>query len=347
MRIEAVEEPGVEWDAFAESRPEAALGHAAAWAGILRESYGLAPLFLAARDPGGALAGVLPLARFRSLRGHRELVSLPYLDTAGILAQSCVAETALLEAALRLAREERAQAVELRHPVRPTSVTPPRPSLDRVDLVMPLAADEEAQWRSLPAKVRNQTRKAQREGLEIARGAPHELLKSFYGAFCCNMRDLGSPVHAERFFGSMARRFGDRLRFIVAMLGERPVGGLVAIRFAGKITVPWASSLRAERRRCPNNLIYWEALRWGIAQGATEFDFGRSPRGSGTYRFKHGWGAEERALAWTRVGADGSPLPVRRSADSAVLKQLSRAWARLPLAVTNRVGPRVRGFLSE
>jgi FemAB-related protein (PEP-CTERM system-associated) len=346
MRIETMGEPGVEWDAFAESRPEAALGHAAAWAGILREAYALDPLFLAAREPGGALSGVLPLARFRSLRGRRELVSLPYLDTAGILARSPAAEAALLEGALRLAREERVEAIELRHTVRPGSVLA-HPSLDRVDLVMPLAADEETQWRALPAKVRNQTRKAQREGLEIARGSQHELLKGFYGAFCRNMRDLGSPVHSERFFGSMARRFGDRLRFIVAMLGEQPVGGLVAIRFAGRISVPWASTLRAERRRCPNNLIYWEALRWGIAQGATEFDFGRSPRGSGTYRFKHGWGAEERSLAWTRVGADGSPLPVRRSADSTVLKHLSKAWARLPLAVTNRVGPRVRGFLSE
>jgi predicted N-acyltransferase len=212
---------------------------------------------------------------------------------------------------------------------------------------MPLAADEESQWRALPAKVRNQTRKAEKEGLEIARGAPHELRKAFYAPFCRNMRDLGSPVHSERFFASMERWFGDRLRFVVAMLGHRPVGGLVAIRFAGRISVPWASTLREERGRCPNNLIYWEALRWGIAQGATEFDFGRSPRESGTYRFKQGWGAEERPLDWTRVATDGSPLPVRRSADDAVLKRLAGAWARLPLAVTNRVGPRVRGFLSE
>lgn len=346
MRVDAMPEPGGEWDAFVAAGGAAALGHAAAWASVLREAYGLVPRYLAARDPAGRLAGVLPLSSFRTLRGRLELVSLPFLDEAGVVATTPDAESALLDAALALVRRCGADALELRQGA-PLRAAPPPAVGDRVDLVLRLAASEEAQWRSLPAKVRNQTRKAQREGLCIASGSVDELRRAFHRVFRVNMRDLGSPVHAERFFAAAAARFGPRLRFVVATRDDRPVGGLVAIHFAGTVSVPWASTLRSERARCPNNLIYWEALRWAIAEGAARFDFGRSPRDSGTWRFKRGWGAEERSLLWMRMAPDGTALPLRRAGDSAALRRVSRLWTALPVPVTALLGPRLRRFLSE
>ena len=287
MRIEAVSEPDAEWDALADSCSEATLGHAAAWARVFREAYGLAPRYLAARDTDGSLVGLLPLVRFRSLRGRRELVSLPFLDAAGILARSPSVEAQLLDAALELSRDERARALELRQAT-PLGLASPPEAVDRVNLVLRLARSEETQCRSLPAKVRNQTRKSRRDRLRIASGPRHALRRGFYEVFRVNMRDLGSPVHAERFFEAAGEHFGSRLRFIVAALDERPVGGLVAIHFGRTVFVPWASTLRSEHRRCPNNLIYWEALRWAVERGAEEFGFGRSAPNSGTHRFKRG-----------------------------------------------------------
>jgi FemAB-related protein (PEP-CTERM system-associated) len=345
MRIEAISKPDGEWDAFAEANAESSLGHAAAWARVLADAYGLTSFYLGARDTDGRLVGILPLVRFRSLRGH-ELVSLPFLDTAGILAETASAEACLRQRALDLAREQGVRAIELRQRI-PATADPVRNGLDRVDLVLPLASDEESQWKELPAKVRNQTRKARSEGLQIASGGPEVLRRGFYEVFRTNMRDLGSPVHAERFFEAAAEHFGSRLRFIVAMLDDRPVGGLVAIRFGRQVCVPWASTLRSERRRCPNNLIYWEALRWACSQGAAEFGFGRSAPGGGTYRFKRGWGAETRSLAWTRLAPDAAVLPTQRAGDSPLLRAVSRVWTRIPVPLTALLGPRLRRFLPD
>jgi FemAB-related protein (PEP-CTERM system-associated) len=346
MQVERVPDPGAEWDAFVAARPGASLGHASAWLGVLRDAYGLAPEYLAVRDSNGALAGVLPLVRFRDLRGRRELVSLPYLDAAGVLASSPAAEAALLDAALALARGTGARRLELRQR-EPIAGRPPAGEQSRVDLVLPLEASEEAQWKALPASVRNQTRKAQREGLRLVEAPRDVLLDAFFAPFERNMRDLGSPVHARAFFAAAAAAFGERLRFVCTEREGRPIGGLVAIDFAGCVNVPWASTLREERARCPNNLIYWEALRWSIARGARAFDFGRSPRGSGTHAFKLGWGAAERPLAWLRLAPDGGALAFGGPDASAVLERLSRVWARLPLALTTRLGPRIRRRLSN
>ncbi|MGH0037035.1 MAG: GNAT family N-acetyltransferase [Myxococcota bacterium] len=346
-KVERVEEPGVEWDAFVEAQPGAQLGHAAAWARILREGYGIAPRYLAARDGDGQLLGVLPLFRFRTLRGATELVSVPFHDGAGVLASSPAAASALVDAALADAASLGARAVELRQVGACPGVQPPHGETGRVNLVLPLEGDEEAQWKAVGAKVRNQTRKAEKQGLTIASWPPERLLQGFYDPFAFNMRDLGTPAHARGFYGSAAAAFGDRLRFVVAADAERSVGGLVAVEFAGRVTVTWASTLRSERARCPNNLIYWEALRWAVARGCREFDFGRSPVGEGTYRFKKGWGAEDRELAWVRLAPDGSAMALAPPGDSPLLATLSRWWTRLPLGLATALGPKVRRYLAS
>lgn len=347
MQLVEVEDPGAEWDAFVAATPGGALGHASAWAPILREAYGLGPRYLAVRDVAGALAGVLPLVRFRTLSGRSELVSLPFLDTGGILARDLEAERALLHGAQALCRELGASALELRQ-IAALRSAPAASTQSRVDLTLALEASEEVQWKAFRAKVRNQTRKAEKSGLVPGgAGSPRDRVADFYAPFAVNMRDLGSPVHARRFFEVAAEVWGERLAIHLALLDGRSVGGLVALDYAGTVTVPWASTLRAERARCPNNLIYWEAIRWAIARGADEFDFGRSPRESGTYRFKVGWGAVERSLAWTRFAPDGAPLAESTVGPGALLQRLSDVWTRLPVPLASALGPRLRRHLSN
>ncbi|MEE8167223.1 MAG: FemAB-like protein, partial [Myxococcota bacterium] len=193
MRVAVIADPGPEWDAFVEAEPAGQLGHASAWARIVREAYGLTPVYLEARDEQGAIAGILPLVRFRGLGGGLELVSMPFLDSGGILAQEPATRRALLGTALELTREQGASALELRELAagdgEPAGQT-------RVGLVLALESSEDAQWRAVRAKVRNQTRKAENEGLSIAQWNQERLLAGFYEPFCHNMRDLGSPVHS-------------------------------------------------------------------------------------------------------------------------------------------------------
>jgi FemAB-related protein (PEP-CTERM system-associated) len=346
MKVDWIEEPSTEWDAFVAVTSGSNLGHASAWARVMRDAYGLVPHYLAARNDSGAIAGVLPLVHFRGLRGERELVSLPFLDRAGLLTHDREATDALISAALDHARAKGARSLELRHD-EPREGIPLGPSVDRVDLVLTLERDEDAQWKAIRAKVRNQTRKATKEGLRIAEGDAEALLDGFYQPFCVNMRDLGSPVHHRALFAAAARHFGDSLRFIVVEGDDGPVGGLVAIHHGDTVSVPWASTLRAERRRCPNNLIYWEALRWAVSVGAREFDFGRSPREGGTWRFKKGWGASERPLTWTRLTPTGTLAPTANLNSEGMMTQASRIWMKLPLGLTTRLGPILRGRISN
>src|SRR4029434_10479688 len=151
---------------------------------------------------------------------------MPFLDTGGVLAVDAAAERSLLSGARELARELGARALELRQ-LTPLRDGPSAPEQSRVDLVLELDPDEQAQWKALGAKVRNQTRKAEQSGLAPALPGPARgRVADFFAPFAVNMRDLGSPAHARRFYEVAAEVFGERLSIHLALLGDRPVGGL-------------------------------------------------------------------------------------------------------------------------
>ena len=54
----------------------------------------------------------------------------------------------------------------------------------------------------------------------------------------------------------------------------------------------------------PNNLVFWEAIKWACENGYTYFDMGRSGiEGKGLQRSKNGWGGESEPLYYTSIPA--------------------------------------------
>jgi hypothetical protein len=93
-------------------------------------------------------------------------------------------------------------------------------------------------------------------------------------------------------------------------------------------------------------LLYWETIRTACLEGHRRFEFGRSTRDSGTYRFKVQWGAREEPLFWYTIPiAPHRRQPRSNGGNGAVL--LAKAWQRLPLIATRHLGPRVRKYLTQ
>lgn len=326
-----------QWDRFVEDHPGAAFGHLSGWRDVIAGAYGKRCDYLAARRDGAWL-GVAPFALFTGPPTGRALISLPYLDQGGILAAGEAAAAALWTAALELAARRGAASVELRGGAALSGAEPSATRRFRLTLELPGA--EEELWRGLGPKVRNQIRKSERSGLET-RAAGAEELPRFYEVFARNMRDLGSPVHSRDFFARILAVFPGRARLYLTARGERPVAGALLLTFRDLGIVPWASALRAERPSCPNHSLYWRILRDLVGQGLARFDFGRSTAGTGTYHFKKQWGATPHPLVWRRFDPSGAALP-ERHLDPRRNRRLAAVWRRLPLALANSLGPRLR-----
>jgi len=86
-------------------------------------------------------------------------------------------------------------------------------------------------------------------------------------------------------------------------------------------------------------------LEYACEQGYRAFDFGRSTKGEGTYRFKEQWGAAPVPLFWHYISLDGQ-LPILENAGPEKFKTMSHYWKKLPLIVTRVIGPRIRKHIS-
>jgi serine/alanine adding enzyme len=322
------------WDAYVRSHQSAFAYHQSGWKAVIEQSFGHQTRYLQAIE-GKRIVGILPLVVMKSLLFGRFVVSLPYFNYAGILADDQDAEQALLDAARSVAIDEAAAHLELRHGAsHGLGLIPKR---HKVTMLLGLQSDVESQWRAFDPKLRNQIRKAEKSGVDIQIGGK-ELLGSFYQIFARNMRDLGTPVYGKGFFQAILRNFPVSTKVFVAFIKERPVAVGLVVTYKDTVEMPWAASLREYRHLCGNMLVYWEAIKFSIKQGFRTFDFGRSSPDGGTFRFKEQWGGRPVPLTWEYWTVNPGQLP-EMSPSNPKYQWPIQIWKRLPMQVANRVGP--------
>jgi FemAB-related protein (PEP-CTERM system-associated) len=323
-----------DWDGYVGRHPDATGDHLWRWRTVFRDVFGHECVYLIAKRDG-AIVGLLPLVCFRSHLFGRSLVSVPFLNYGGIVSSDTDAASALVEYATEIARTFGASHVELRHRKRHVPALACRQH--KVGLTRTLPATSDALWTLIDRKVRNQVRKAQKDGLTSEIGDT-ALIDDFYGVFARNMRDLGTPVYSKRLFSETLRLFQDDAHVYVVHSAGIPVAAAIAIRHRDTVIVPWASSLRQYRQQCPNMLLYWTMLDHAITCKARVFDFGRSSRDAGTHHFKLQWGAQETPLHWEYVLLTRTTAPDQSPHNPKFAAAIS-AWQRLPLWLTNSAGP--------
>lgn len=333
MRItEATRDDAAEWDAFVRNRTDSTFCHLFGWRNIMEDVFGHATHYLVARDSSGRLAGVLPLVRVRSRLFGDFLVSMPFLNYGGPVGEP-EAVAVLVSHARRLARETRADLLELRS--RKELPGDLAVSHRKITVLLDLPADPQELWDALKAKVRSQIRRPMKEGMETVIGP--DQIGSFYRVFSRHMRDLGTPVLPRAVFDYAQDVFPKEMVFATVYHETGPAAVGAGFIHGDEFEITWASALREYNRSAPNMLLYWSLMEAMSRRGLRTFNFGRCTPGGGTHRFKSQWGGRDVPLPWAQwspAGLDGTPSP-----DSAKYQLATRVWQKLPLAVTNRVGP--------
>jgi FemAB-related protein (PEP-CTERM system-associated) len=329
------------WDQLCRDTAEHSPSRRLEWLAILRDGLDHRPLLLEGRN-GDETVGMLPLQYLESRLFGRFLVGLPYLNLGGVLATEEAAADQLIDAAVKLSDELDVKYLELRHEQRLPHPAFNHELTEKVHMRLPLPTDTETLWQSIGPKVRNQVRKAEKQGLTIHWGR-EELLREFYAVYSHNMRDLGTPVFSRRLFSAILNHLPDSAEFCVARHSGATVAVALLVHGSGMTEVPSASSLRRWNHLNGNMLVYWHLLTRAIDHGQQIFDFGRSSAGSNTYRFKSQWGAAPHPAVWqyhVRRGSVGEMRPNHPKNQRRIA-----IWKRLPVWLTRLVGPSiVRGI---
>jgi FemAB-related protein (PEP-CTERM system-associated) len=323
------------WETFVRRNGQVPLSRHPGWLMVLQQGLQHEPYCLEAIEEGRT-QGLLPLAQVRSWLFGRFLVSLPYLNSGGVLADDPQVSQQLIDRSVQLADELQVRYLELRHETALAHSALTERMTGKVHMRLDLPASPQEMWNHLPSKVRNQIRKGQRAGLTTTWGG-EELLPEFYEVFSENMRDLGTPVYGILLFQSILQQFPGQAELAVVRSGPQAVAVALLLHGWGVSEAPSASSLRHYRSINANMLLYWHLLERSIQRGHRLFDFGRSTKESSTYRFKKQWGARQEPAEWQYYPRQGLPAEMRP--ENPKFQRLIRLWQRLPVSVTRLVGP--------
>lgn len=324
-----------EWDEFVRAHPQGTAYHLARAVQIGQVTFGLRTTYLSAWDDQG-LAGILPAVRQSSVFFGTFLVSVPFFNYGGVLARDGQAEQALIRAAQELAKEQRATHLELRHQAPLEGIDYPC-RLDKVSMVLELPPSVEALSKQLGSKLRSQIKRADREPTETQIGGA-ELVPAFYVVFCEAMHSLGTPVYPRKFFDAVIDALGERCKLVVIRRNGEPDAAAFLVRHGDSIEVPWAATTARAKPLSLNMKLYWTLLKHSVESGCKRFDFGRSSKDSGTYRFKEQWGAQPVQLYWHYWLASGDALPALNQSNPKYAAAAA-VWRVLPRWLVDSIGP--------
>ena len=336
VHITLLKDEESDWNTYVSNNPSASVYHRAEWRNLIHETFGHQGFYFLARDNNSRIRGVLPLIRLKSRLFGNFMVSMPYFNYGGAVADHPLIEDKLMQAANEHARHSGISHIEYRDGI-PRDDLPA--STEKVNMVLSLPHDPDRLWNGFSSKLRAQIRRPQRERPTILFGGM-ECLEDFYTVFSRNMRDLGTPVYSKKFFRNILHAFPGESRIIIIHLNARPVATGFLMSHGNRLEIPWASTIRDINHTSINMLLYWETLKWAILKGYSHFDFGRSSSDSGTFRFKQQWGAVPGQLYWHYWLGDNTEMP-SLSPSNPKFALMIKIWKQLPITVTRWLGPMI------
>lgn len=335
------------WDNHVQQHSDGTVFHLTAWKQVIEKTFNHKSMYFIAeaenerKNSANGLMGVLPLFRIKSFVFGDYLVSIPFAELGGILAENKEVERKLLEKAIEIAKKLQCDYLELRN-------RNPIENLMEKSLYYnfkrEIFPNIEENLKSIPRKARRMIRQGQKLGLNLDFGT--HLLPEFYKILSISFYNLGTPIFPQKLFKNFIESFGKNIQiFIVRSKEKIAVAGVLVFFFKDQVVPYYAGSIPEYRNFAPNDFMYWELMRYGYENGYKIFDFGRSKIDTGSYHFKRHWGFDPNPLSYQYYLVQSKELPNLSPANPKYQKKIE-LWKKLPLSVTKIFGPAIARYLA-
>ena len=287
------------------------------------------------------VTGILPLFRIKSYFFGDYLISVPFAELGGILADDKKVERMLLDRAIEMAEEMKCDYLELRN--REQIENLPAKSL-YYNFRREIFSDHDQNFKAIPRKARRMIHQGEKYGL-ISKFGKH-LLPEFYGVMARSFHSLGTPIFPIKLFRNFINIFSDNVEILLIQNKEKiPIAGVLTFFFKDQMLPYYAGSLFEYRELAPNDFMYWALMSYGCEKGCEIFDFGRSKIDTGSYHFKRHWGFKPVQLSYQYHLVRAKELPNLSPANPKYRKKID-LWRKMPFKLTKILGPPIAQYLA-
>jgi hypothetical protein len=313
------------WNDQIAQLPGATIFHTANWARVLVESYNYRPAYFTAFKDG-QIAGCIPTMDINSLFTGRRGVALPFTDECHPLGTDAVLFEQLWEKAVFFARQKSWRHIELRGR---------HDRLGKAPAFCTFVVHEielNGCGQTLLNQFRDSTRrniyKAEKYDVQVYRLRSLDAVRHFYRLNCITRQSHGLPPQPYAFFKALHQHLiAKNMGFVqLALSSSKTIAGAIFFHFNRKLIFKYGASDTNYQSLRANNLILWEAIQWGLQNGYTRFNLGRTdPEHHGLLQFKKGWGGKMNLLNYYRYEPEAAryiPGPTKLKTFYAVLQKL-------------------------
>lgn len=326
---------------FLQGREDSCLGQDPRWINVVTETFKHQNSALLIKEAGNIQA-FIPLITVNSELFGRSIISMPYINSGGIVAATYNHSDLLAKRICELHEKSAVKYSEIRCVSNLDKVYSGYTQIvKKVSFRLRLKETADELLSSFNSKLRSQIRNSNKSSavFEISSGADcsEKQIIDFYKVFAEHMRDLGTPVYPRSLFKNTVEFFKDDALIVNGYINGIPACGGVLVKHKNTFELIWAATLRKHNSQSLNMLMYWKIMEYLISLGIQYFDFGRTSPGSGGYNFKKQWGAEEYPLYWYYYG-DKQYFPDISPGNQRFSWKV-KIWQKLPVWLANMAGP--------
>lgn len=327
------------WDDYINSHPKATFFHRSGFQRVIANSFGHAPHYLQACDLSGATIGILPLIELKSRLFGYALKSIPFGVYGGAIGDSPDIVRLLEDYAAERGRQLGVDYIEIRNQIATRDDWPVVNS--HATFVREIPHGDAAILAGIKKKQRAVVRKSLRNGLICEK---QEDIGEFFRAYSTSVRNLGTPVFPATYFQNLTAEFGDDCEIVVVRQGRQLQSALMSFYFKDQVLPFYGGGLPESRQTKAMDFMYYDLMRRAGQAGYRYFDFGRSKIDSGPYHYKRHWGFEPHPLPYQYCLVEADRLP-ELSVANPKYQHMIAAWRKLPLGLSQRLGPLVSKHL--
>lgn len=208
---------------------------------------------------------------------------------------------------------------------------------------------EEDLWNSFKRITRKGIKKANKSGLKLNEINNEKEIEIFYKLYLKRMKNFGTPQHSYDYFLNLFAEMKENFKGLNCYKDEKLIGSLIVLYTKDYMYAAYNFSEYEFLMYQPNDLLYWEIIKWAIKKDIKYFDFGQceanaeeKTHAEGIYNFKSKWLGDlyERQSFYYCFKQD-SKQDIKSKKDN-----LIKIWRKLPLFVIKRLGPKIASQLA-
>jgi len=323
-----------EWDRFVHNSEGSLFFHQTRWLDHIRINFKHRPFYLYTKRDG-EITGILPLHQVKSAIIGLVMVSAPYAVYGGIVANEEEDWMRLLDASKDLARRMNIKYIEYRN-LEENNADLPSNDLYHT-FIGDIPENEDDCLKKIPRKSRASARQGRDKfGLKFIQD--NSLINEFYDLFVLNKRSLGSPVFSRNYFKYLMDIFDGNIFINCVTYEEKVVSAVMSFVYKDMILPYYSGSDKRYERYNTNNFQYWKLMEWACKRGYKYFDFGRSRKGTGAFKFKMNMGFTPKQLNYQFYFPKEGSIP-NLNPSNPKLDLPKKIISKIPVSIAKVIGP--------